>query len=92
MLTKNELDFLNNLLNKPEIKRKNLLGNFIWVNSISPKYAVNDKVKLRSGIVAVVKKVELFIIDHSIHYTLENDKKIIFASERDIKCRIRKEI
>lgn len=44
MLTKKQLNTLNEMLNETDIIGKNLIQKIIWMNTIKTKYKVGDKV------------------------------------------------
>ena len=44
MLTKKQLNTLNEMLNDTDITGKNLIKKIIWMNTVKTKYKVGDKV------------------------------------------------
>lgn len=86
MLTKKQLNTLNEMLNDTDIAGKKLIKKIIWINTVETKYKVGDKVIFgdhRLGLRVYGTRVIDFVgtITEIKFSLIDNDKTILYRIE-----------
>ena len=85
-MTKSELDTLQKLMEKDDIKGKKLLDRFIWLNTSKPKYEIGNYYEVTDighkiyGVPVQNKKGKLIEIKH-----ISSEKKYVYVFELEFE-------